>query len=263
MQPNHRIMHIMSSARSGETLLLRCLAQHPKLHIVHNLFERDTIQALDLFSCLKDWKGLDIAHDHEKVKAAGVSEGSTIILKQGTWEHKSPFKGLILIRNPLASYASLRSYDLSSKFPNKEQNWKTYGMERLLRWSHDIDPTLASAIEAESEPASQFALFFNRRFQGLKNGELGLPVFRYEDLCQAPEQTLQAICTVLDIDYTPAMAESHLAYKSGVMGHGKMDLSKAISSKSVDAYREKLSEKETQLLNKQLEWFMNKFNYSM
>jgi len=42
----HRIVHIASMARSGETLLLRTLAAHPRIHIVHNLLRHDTQQDL-------------------------------------------------------------------------------------------------------------------------------------------------------------------------------------------------------------------------
>ncbi len=238
-----RIFHMAGMARSGETILLRSLSQHPKIKIVHNLFEKDRPHETALFRFLKAHEGTSIATDHRLVAPYGLEDDQSFVLKQGVWEHPFDFKGFILARNPLAIFASLLTYD-EVMGSSRYQNWPL-NEARLKRWLKDIEPTAVAELEGR-RPVEQFAVFYNRRMGRLSEREL--PVVSYEDLAVAPEETLSRICGVLGLGYDPALAIAHRAFPAPCPGHGKTDLSRPINSKSVGRYKDVLTVEEQEEL---------------
>jgi len=104
------IFYIASMARSGETVFLRTLNSHTKIHVLHNIENRDSPSSLRLFERLKKSSVKEIAPG--EVEHLSISSNQILIVKQGVYEAKSEFNGVVLVRNPLSIFASLISYDI-------------------------------------------------------------------------------------------------------------------------------------------------------
>ena len=78
---NHKIFHMSSFSRSGETLLLRSLDAHPNIHVVHQIREPDTQEDLPLWHYLMAYEPTEIDHNHEHIQAARIKPGAVLVLK--------------------------------------------------------------------------------------------------------------------------------------------------------------------------------------
>ena len=63
--------------------------------------------------------------------------------------------------------------------------------------------------------------------------QLGLPVFRYEDIVKCPQQQLPKILSQFDVEWEPAMLESS---EAAYVGHGKNLLGSPVSRQSLTKY---------------------------
>lgn len=120
-----RIMHMASIARAGETMISRCLNAHSKLQVLNEITDNETPKAKKLFKKLSRFEGESISVEELKKSGVDIPPGNTIVLKQGTWEHKYPFSGFILTRNPASVYASgLLYYTIRKKMLSSHNQYK-------------------------------------------------------------------------------------------------------------------------------------------
>lgn len=256
---NVPIFHIASMARSGETVLLRSLASHSKIKVVHNLGERDAEHSEQLFEHLKHYSKTKINCRHPYVRPYEATRKDVLVLKQGVWEHKYPFKGIILSRNPVSIYASLRSYDANEPTDDLDALWH-HNEKRLTRWMRDIDKTLVE--EMRSLPAvDQFCLFYNRRMGAL--AEHFLPVVHYEGFVTDPKGVLTKTVNAMGLDYEDSMLNAHSGYSKGAQGHGKIDMGVPVNSGSMYKFQKIISHDEFDSIVAKTQKVHNKFGYNI
>jgi len=217
-----------SMARSGETMMLSLLNRHSQLQVVHNLRKQDQQYELDLFEHLRTYQPRTIASDHSKVAPYQLQAGQKLILKQGVWEHRFDFEGIVLARNPISIFASLLTYDGPANECG-EFDWAK-NEQRLTTWMRDIDPSLNESLKNKS-PVEQFALFYNRRMGKLF--ESGRPIFRYEDIVKHPQEQLPKVLGCFDVEWDPEMLDPR---ETAYEGHGKNLLGSPVSQQSLTKY---------------------------
>lgn len=203
------IFHIASMARCGETVLLRSLASHSRIHVVHNLGEREEAHSLRLFEYLKHYRKTKIRCLHPYVRPYNVLSDDVLVLKQGVWEHRFPFRGIILSRNPVSVYASLRNYDAQDGSASDLDALWQYNAERLSRWMRDIESLLVDEMLSLA-PVEQFCLFYNRRMGAL--AQLGVPIVHYEKLAADPYIVLATVVHAMGLDFEDSMLSAHADY---------------------------------------------------
>jgi hypothetical protein len=227
MKKTHRILHMASFSRSGETLFLRCLDAHPAIHVVHQIRLKDRDCDLDLFKFLMNYEYTEIESNHPLVKKCGVPKGATIVLKNAVWTHQFPFNGFVLVRNP---FSVIQSFKITSESADKFKSRK----KQLNRWASDIDPILIPAINHIDNYESVSALY-NRKMGPLACS--GLPIVSYEKFVSNPQETLFSLITKLQIDWDSSVLESHLKYHHGEYGHGQIKLWEPIHSASLNSWK--------------------------
>ena len=215
------VFHVASMARSGETVFLRSLSAHPRLRVVHNLGEQDTEASAQLFEYLKHYRKQRIWRLHPLLRPFGIKARDVLVLKQGVWEHRYPFQGLILSRNPVSIYASLRTYDAPEGGDADLDALWHHNTDRLARWMRDIDHDLVSEL-LQLPPVEQFCFFYNRRMGALS--ELSCPVVHYETFVANPRRALEVATQAAGVPFEEAMLNAHTAYEEGSRGHGKIEL---------------------------------------
>lgn len=235
-----RVVHMASLARSGETLMLRTLGAHSRIHIAAQLI--DSPESEKRLRFFMDWPDQTIPCHHEILSGLDVRDGDLILVKQGIWEHRWPFNGFVLARNPVSVYASLLAYD-----DQKTARWESLllrlgcferaralggNIERLTRWFGNIDPCIAVSLP-HMDLLEIFAAFYNRRMGRLAT--LDLPVIHYEDFILQPAAMLEELCGKLGIEYEDGMVDSHKLHSG--MGHGKNPLDRPIGPSSDDKSR--------------------------
>lgn len=228
------VYHMASMARSGETMMLSLLNRHSQLQVVHNLKKQDERYELDLFEHLRTCEQTTLASDHSLVAPYELQAGQKLILKQGVWEHRAEFKGMVLARNPISIFASLLAYDGPADELG-EFDWSK-NEKRLTTWMADIDPGLNEELKSKT-PLEQFALFYNRRMGKLFQS--GLPVFRYEDIVKHPQEQLPQILSCFDVEWEPEMLEPR---ETACEGHGKNVLGSPVSRCSLTKYSKVVDE---------------------
>ncbi len=227
------IFHMASMARSGETLMMRCMAAHPRVLYSHNLWASDSRRDGRLFRHLKKRRATSIAVRHPLLRHKAPRPTNVLFVKQGAWEHAYPFRGFVLARNPLAIFASMKTFDSEQRESPRGHCWQQ-NLKRLQNWMGDIEPALVPKL-AQLTPLEQFVLFYRRRMGAL--ADLDLPVVLYERLVLDPATELARVCAALELDFDPALLNSHEQYRQYPSGHGKSDLSRPISSSSLEQYK--------------------------
>jgi hypothetical protein len=256
--PRIPIFHIASLARSGETLLLRCLNQHTRLQVVHNLSSQDAHHEWQLFEFLRDYEPTSISLHHELVKPYRLTRRHCLVLKQGVWRHRYPFRGIALVRQAMACFASLKNYDGRANGKSPEENWHL-NYSRLTRWLGDMDAAALNGFDSLT-PVQQFARFYETRISQLFAADI--PLLRYEDLVSAPWQILTGICKHFGVSFEPALLQSHLSHQ-GQLGHGQNALDKPISQDSLYKYTQAMSRAEFDELANLLEPTLKSLGYSL
>lgn len=225
--PLHPIYHMASFSRSGETLMLRCLNAHPALHVVHQILDPDVREDLELFRFLMDHAPAEIDSNHRLVKAAKVPAGKSLMLKNAVWTHRYPFKGFVLIRNPLSV---IHSFKLIHEGPEKME----FRKKQLCRWARGIDDQLVPAMTQDNNLAA-VCMLYNRKMAPLAN--MGLPIVRYEDFVTRPEPILRGLLERLGLPWDDAVLKSHEKYQEGSYGHGHIPLWQPIHDKSAESWK--------------------------
>lgn len=222
----HKIIFMGSFARSGETLLLRCLHAHPALHVVHQINETDRPEDLALFQFLTTYPHTSIAHDHPLIQRAGIAPGKILVVKYAVWTHAYPFYGFVLARNPFSVAKSLVAYSTARAESTAMQQ------SRLTRWAQGIDPALTPAVQ-QLPCIDSTAMLYNRKMLPL--AESGMPVLRYEDLARDPHTSLRWLLKQLGLPWDNAVEQSHTTYPEGQYGHGGIALWKPIHAETTPA----------------------------
>lgn len=228
-----RIAHMASLARSGETMLLRALAAHPRVHVVHDLRATNSDAETRLYRLLRAWPLATLPRS--AIAEAGIgdvpADAELLLLKQGVFTPRWPVAGFGLIRNPYAVFCSLWSYDakLRGQTPDAATNqahWQALRLPRLLVWADATAPGLQAAIRAESDPVRQFLRFWQARVAQILAAQRC--VLTYEEFVSAPGPALQTVCQALALPFEPAMLQAHRRWAPGTRGHGGMDLAAPI-----------------------------------
>lgn len=241
------IFHLSSFARSGETLLLRCLAAHPDIEVVHQLKRKDDPADLRLFKFLMSYAPTEIQDAHEKARHRALGSNSVLLLKSSVWVHRFPRRGFCLVRNPFSVITSLITVDHGTEgFSN-----------RLARWASLMDPALVPVMKSEP-PALAAAVLYNRKI--LKDARDGLPILRYEDFVQSPETWLRRILDHVNLPWTDRVLTSHLDHDVGDLGHGGIDLSRPVDNKSAEKFR-RLEPRTLNLINAVCHEAMDRLGY--
>ena len=255
---NIPIFHIASIARSGETILMRNLSVHTKIKIVHNFWSSDTFIQQAMYKHLKKRSNTKISRFNFLALPYRLKKGDVLILKQGVWRHPFQFQGLILVRNPLSIFASLRSYDEKHyDIPAGKVAWD-FTNARLRRWLADEAPKALNGYD-EKTPIEQFSIYYNNRMENLLSRDL--PILRYEDLVTSPQQELARVLNIIGVDIQDKVFHAEKEFEDGYLGHGFSDFSKPLNSDSLKSYQNKLSEDEIYQLTELTSNFSKELGY--
>ena len=233
-EPMLRIVHLASLARSGETLMLRTLAAHPALHVVHDLHPTNSEAETRLFQLLRVWPEPVLPRwqiDRHLAPGGVPALASVLLIKQGVFAPRGPFQGVGLLRNPYASFCSLWSYDakLAGCRPDAAinlQHWHERRLPRLIAWADACVPALVPALLAERDPVRQFLRFWQARVaQILRDCKT---VVLYEDFVSAPQPVLERVCHAAGVPFDAGLLEAHRRFRPGQKGHGGIDLGQPI-----------------------------------
>lgn len=235
------IFHVASMARSGETVFLRSLAAHPEICNLVNVEAEEQDEKLQLFKYLQQYPNSRVSLSHPLVKRINLKRQKIILVKQGIWEHKYPFNGLVLVRNPISVYASLISYGLKGKNAQAELNKRKRNSgksQNFQRWMREIDESIMNYYQ-DLNYLEQFCTLYNRRMYPLS--QIGLPIVHYESFCQNPQQYLELVLQSFDLKYDQSVLNSHSKYESDYQGHGLINLSTPVNTKSLDKWKQYVS----------------------
>jgi hypothetical protein len=240
-------VYLMTSfARSGETLLLRALNAHPRLMVLHQILSDDLKLAKRAAK-----KIAKRGPSHIWVPLALRKPGSSILLvKHATWVHKYPHRGFIFARNPFAIVASMIRYADQETYIAREK--------RLLRIANGIDKALIPAIPHMTEVEAYSRLYLAKMRSALATGQR---VFRYEDLTTNPKAELSAILDTVGLAWHEDVMHSERAYPAGLIGHGRIELSKPIRT-GLPAYSGGLTEAEFDLVARTTEPVLKPLGYA-
>ncbi len=252
------IIHVASMARSGETVFLRSLNAHPQIYNLVNLKEKDNEAETQLFRFLQHYEFKQIDRAHPLTENLKLKPNQTLLVKQGVWEHKYPFNGIVLVRNPVSVYASMISYNASS--PEEFQARKKALTRNCKRWLRDIDNQLLDSFDSLNV-IEQFCAFYNRRMYPLS--QLGLPIVHYEEFCLRPEPYLKKVLSSLSLNYEESVTQSHLNYSAMATGHGLIQLAEPINPKSLNKWQKYISEDEFNVIAALTYNTWNAFGYKL
>jgi hypothetical protein len=236
-----RIVHLASLARSGETLLLRALAAHPQVHVVHDLRAVNTGADQALYRLLRVWPLPTLPRwqlDAHVAPGVVPQDCRVLVLKQGVFAPRQRPAGFGLIRNPQAVFSSLWRYDALrlGQTPTaalNAQHWLNLRLPRLLVWADACLPALLPALRAEPDPVRQFLLYWQARVAQILAQQR--TVITYEHFVCEPEAALREVCAAIGLPFEPGLLQAHRGHAAGEPGHGGMDLSAPI--RAVPAWR--------------------------
>lgn len=216
-----RVVFMTSFARSGETLMLRCLEAHSRISVVNQIVsgDRELPQDNALFHALREYSDTVIRRGHPLLAHRNPHPFGIILVKYGIWVHKYPHVNFVLARNPFAIVKSLKQYALS----NQENEGAR--RKRLARWALQIDRSLVDQCRTGDETEATARLYL-AKMTAPESQRLG--VVRYEDFVADPAVQLKRVLEMLGLGWTPDVLNSHEAYAKGAVGHGDIDLSAPI-----------------------------------
>lgn len=212
------IFFMASFARSGETLVLRCLNAHTRISVLHQIHEKkkEPRAAKVLLSKIKErastsiWfpRGLSSAFDR-----------SVLLVKNMVWVHRYPYRGFTLARNPYSVAASMKKMAIAKNETEEFQR------QRLIRWADGICPSLRDFAATGNEVAVLATLYREKMDAALRAGH---PVIHYEDFVSDPEQSLRRILEHMNLPWDSRVLASETGYAPGEIGHGGIELWKPV-----------------------------------
>lgn len=123
--------------------------------------------------------------------------------------------------------------------------------------------------------AAAWNFFYEQIFRSVKAFGIQIHIVRYEDLAQAPEQTLQRLCDYLSIAYDPRMLQFQ-GFSKAIKDHARVtvsgekfekiasmhaNLDKPVNTDRVDAFRNELSPADIGVLDMACSRYGKQFNY--
>lgn len=221
-----KVFFLNSYSRSGETLVMRALSVHPKVQIVHDLYQKNSEAENDLFRLIRDENVQEIPADHALIQGREVVSDTVFVLKNATWLHKQPFRGFTLVRNAFS--VCLSTGAVEDKPQRRELHHRI-----VRRWARGIDPLMLPFVLGATHLESVCALYTRKMMGPAPDG----PIIRYEDFVHDPETKLRAILEYLGVGWDPSVLEAHTYFEEGQVGHGRIPLWEPIHTRSLDKYK--------------------------
>ncbi|WP_395573530.1 sulfotransferase family protein [Streptomyces sp. BK79] len=191
-----RPVFVISSIRSGSTLLRMMLGAHPRLHAPHELhLGRMEVDCVNWFS-------------RRAMSALGLERGD---LEHLLWDrvlHRELVragKDFVVEKTPANVYMYRRLKDC---WPDARFVFLLRHPESIARSWHESDPVKRPYDKAVGEVLPYLAAVEEARAADAD----GFTV-RYEDITAGPEREMRRLCAFLGVDYEPAML--HYGERSG------------------------------------------------
>ncbi len=188
---NKSIVVMLAYARSGGTLLNRCMASIPNVLVLSEV----SVEALCPNSCstikeqAKKWYGLELkssgfVENINEIYKYCQSRGITLVIRDWTFGSFVPSR-----YNNFMPSKSLSTYNVLSK----HFSVKAFG---LVRNSIDIWLSLQASPRTFYDKNLEFLYEFTKNLI-----DENIKFFKYEDFCNNPKKEMKAICDYVEIDY--------------------------------------------------------------
>ncbi|MFG2683447.1 sulfotransferase family protein [Streptomyces sp. NPDC048392] len=185
-----RPVFIISSIRSGSTLLRMMLGAHPRLHAPHELhIGRLEVTCANWFS-------------ERAMDALGLRRGD---LEHLLWDrvlHRELVKSgkdFVVEKTPANVYMYQRLKDC---WPDARFVFLLRHPESTARSWHETDP-----VKRPYDTAVTDVLRYLTAVEEARTADADGFTVRYEDITDAPEREMRRLCAFLDVDYAPAMLD--------------------------------------------------------
>jgi hypothetical protein len=183
-----RPVFIISSIRSGSTLLRMMLGAHPRLHAPHELhLGRMEVTCTNWFS-------------QRAMGALGLERGD---LEHLLWDrvlHRELVrsgKDFVVEKTPANVYMHQRLKDC---WPDARFVFLLRHPESIARSWHESDP-----VKRPYDKAVRDVLPYLTAVEEARTADAAGFTVRYEDITTAPEREMRRLCAFLGLDYEPAM----------------------------------------------------------
>lgn len=183
-----RPVFIISSIRSGSTLLRMMMGAHPRLHAPHELH----IGRLEV-ACT-NW------HSERAMSELGLRRGD---LEHLLWDrvlHREltrSGKDHVVEKTPANAYMYRRLKDC---WPDARFVFLLRHPESIARSWHESDP-----VKRPHDTAVTDVLRYMTAVEEARTADADGFTVRYEDITDDPEREMRRLCAYLDVDYAPAM----------------------------------------------------------
>ncbi|WP_306184400.1 sulfotransferase [Streptomyces sp. MK5] len=183
-----RPVFIISSVRSGSTLLRMMLGAHSRLHAPHELHLGRT----DVIC--NNW------HSQRAMSALGLDRGD---LEHLLWDrvlHRKLVrsgKDVVVEKTPANAFMYERILDC---WPDARFVLLLRHPESIVRSWHESDP-----VKRPYDTAVTDALRYMTAVEKVRRADTGGCTVRYEDVTADPEREMRRLCAFLGVDYEPAM----------------------------------------------------------
>ncbi|MFI8947024.1 sulfotransferase family protein [Streptomyces sp. NPDC053750] len=183
-----RPVFIISSIRSGSTLLRMMLGAHPRLHTVHELH----LGRMDV-TCT-NW------YSERAMGELGLQRGDLEHLLWDRVMHRELVrsgKDFIVEKTPANAFMYERIRDC---WPDARFVLLLRHPESIVRSWHDSDP-----VKRPYDKAVGDVLRYVEVVDKVRRDATDACTVRYEDITDAPEQAMRHVCEYLGVDYAPSM----------------------------------------------------------
>lgn len=239
---------LQSFSRSGETMLLRALAAHPMIHVVHDLAATNTANEQKLASRIRFDGETEIPADDPVLEGREYPPGSIVVLKNAIWTPRFPVESFVLARNPFSVILSIGGFaereaearERRRYLTRAWRHWRkievppTEVREKIERWSTHIDKRMIQFTRA-ADPVTALAALYTRKMVGAF--QTGGPIIRYETFVKNPEPPLRGLLAHFGLRWDERVAKAHEGYAQGEIGHGGIRLWEPIHDRAADSYR--------------------------
>ncbi|MFE0799524.1 sulfotransferase family protein [Streptomyces sp. NPDC058812] len=185
-----RPVFIISSIRSGSTLLRMMLGAHPRLHAPHELhIGRLEVTCTNWFS-------------ERATGALGLERGDLEHLLWDRLMHRELVKAgkdFIVEKTPANAYMYQRLKDC---WPDARFVFLLRHPESIARSWHETDP-----VKRPLDTAVTDVLRYMTAVEEARAADADGFTVRYEDITDDPEREMRRLCEFLGVDYTPAMLD--------------------------------------------------------
>ncbi|MDT0611454.1 sulfotransferase family protein [Streptomyces lancefieldiae] len=183
-----RPVFVISSIRSGSTLLRMMLGAHPRLHALHELHLGRTDVVCG------NW------HSERAMSALGLGRGDLEHLLWDRVMHRELVKSgkdFIVEKTPANAYMYGRLKDC---WPDARFVFLLRHPESITRSWHESDP-----VKRPYDKAVTDVLRYLTAVEEARAADADGFTVRYEDITADPEREMRRLCAFLGVDYAPAM----------------------------------------------------------